>query len=312
MIDSLRTIIETYLSIAGSDLTPNTQFSSLAIGYSLAMNLEDLSHIGVKATRQKPVSSVPNQVNHPDTQGQSIGECLCSFFNWSDVNGLTSGISAISLATKMPIELLDMGLLVHIVELIACDITFHIHCTSTSQDRFSGLILPISWARLLAKRYQTNTVSRNTISLPQFVESIVWLSDELRFGQNVNRLIGEKTTPIKSKTIHVFNQRLCWCISLLLVNSSHPVLFTDPVMTSLIHVAGDRDKYCVSTFESPTERFSQAFDQASYLQILCQAFKREPIVMLSNERDLKSERKTFSGIRVINYSNPMAILKELK
>ena len=78
-------------------------------------------------------------------------------------------------ALRKWIEPIDITTLVCLIELIICDMIFHIRGGLGTRDGFPSLILPFSWARLLAERYGSTrgTTARDTSLLPGFLESIV-------------------------------------------------------------------------------------------------------------------------------------------
>ncbi|KAJ1301849.1 hypothetical protein OPQ81_009076 [Rhizoctonia solani] len=210
IIRDLRTCIEQYLLSVDSDSTSSGAFSSLVIIYSLFLVLEDGS-LGVESFRGMKSKSrdtiLFKELDDPDMYKPSMGDYLSSFINWRDLNGLTEAAAAIRVALES-IDSLDIALLVHLIEFFTCDMIFHTHGSPTNWDRFSGLILPFSWARLLAKRYCSGSTARDTSSLSDFVESIARLSDELKFNKRRNWVIGEKELPIRPSMVDEFNLRL--------------------------------------------------------------------------------------------------------
>ncbi|KAG9097776.1 hypothetical protein FRC06_007202 [Ceratobasidium sp. 370] len=103
-----------------------------------------------------------------------------AFFNWEEVHGLTVvnfGLSEILQSSEEP---LDAAVLVHLVELITCEMLYHMRATHSDHNSgFSELILPYSWARMLAKRYANSQILRDTSSLEIFLEVVSRISDGL-------------------------------------------------------------------------------------------------------------------------------------
>ncbi|KAG9098528.1 hypothetical protein FRC06_006288, partial [Ceratobasidium sp. 370] len=117
-----------------------------------------------------------------------------AFFNWEEVNGLTVvnfGLREILQSSEEP---LDAAVLVHLVEAITCELLFHTRAAqSTSQNGFSGLILPYSWARLLSKRYARSQIVRDTSSMEAFLEVVVMISDGLKYDDHHRWWIREES-----------------------------------------------------------------------------------------------------------------------
>ncbi|EUC67701.1 hypothetical protein RSOL_557950, partial [Rhizoctonia solani AG-3 Rhs1AP] len=226
----VRTCIEQYLAEATS---PSVDLSTLVIVSSVSTQLGPNSDdMDVHPSCEISLGSG----NAPSEK------CMVdSFFNWADTDGLTVmvlGLRDVLTLSKKP---LDAVVMVHLVEMITCELLYHIRATdSESQNGFSGLILPYSWARLLAKRYARSQITRSTSSLDTFVEVLTTLSDELRVPKSGRWWIAGEQLPNKRDVAHILQLRLCWCISLLLVNAqpSEPLGFNDALVYSLIHIAG--------------------------------------------------------------------------
>ncbi|CAE6516812.1 unnamed protein product [Rhizoctonia solani] len=246
--------IEAYMVPIHSEAASNMDFSSLVIGYSLATHFKTQSSTTgrFKATTVAiPNSDSLKQHDDPPIYQPSINDQLSSFFDWSDPNGLTHATHIISTILAVPTDPLDATHLIHFVEWVTRDMIYHNRNKLSNQEGVSRLILPMSWARRLAKQYRSRSTVRDTSSLPNFLESIVLLSDGLRYDKRRNWLVGDKS--LQSRSNDIFNLRLCWCIALLLVNARHPVGFADPVMSSLIHLAGDKYGRALQT---PWQRYS--------------------------------------------------------
>ncbi|CUA75351.1 TPR and ankyrin repeat-containing protein 1 [Rhizoctonia solani] len=313
-VRDLRTCIEQYLVQVYSDSVSNTEISPLVIGYSLAAQIEaqNLTTESSKSTNSttRNVASL-KQLQDPVIYQPSMRDQISSFFDWSDAKGLTEVTRRISFILEAPHDRLDATNLIHLIEWVTRDIIYHRHCNSASYDNLSGLILPFSWATQLAKQYGSWPVARDTSSLPDFLDSLVLLSDELKYDKCHNWMVGEKPlhSGLNAQTVHILNLRLCWCIALLLVNERHPVGFADTVMSSLIHLAGN--KYG-KNIGAPGQRFSLVFDRQTCLQALCETLRHEPIVVLSNGKAVKSEWCNDPRLVVASYSGSQPILEALK
>ncbi|CAE6458150.1 unnamed protein product, partial [Rhizoctonia solani] len=311
---SLQTCIAQYLVGIDSNPTSHTDLSSLVTGYSLATHLDAqdvaVRNFRVTSTSTRNPASL-KQLDDPDMYKPSMKDQLSSFIDRSDANGLTEATERIRIILGTSTRPLDITFMVHLIEMITRDMIYHNHYDSANQDNFSGLILPLSWARLLAKQYSSRPTIRDTNSLPGLLESIVWLADELKYGDRRHWLVGGKSLSSQSK-VHMmdrFQLRLCWCIALLLVNSSHSVGFVDPVMNSLIHLAGDLYGRIA---ESPCQRFGSVIDQETCLEAFCQTFYQEPMVLLSDGSEEIPEWFHHHEILVVIYSDPQSLLGELR
>ncbi|KAJ1300871.1 hypothetical protein OPQ81_002509 [Rhizoctonia solani] len=145
---------------------------------------------------------------------------LGTFFNWSAVDGLTKGTSALRSVLKWESGPLDAVAIVHFVEMITCDMLYHYRkASSYTKDGFSGLILPFSWARSLAKRYDGPGSERDTDCLDDLLSLINTLSNQLKDQENQRWFIARESLSDRVDMAHIINLRLCWCIALLIVNS---------------------------------------------------------------------------------------------
>ncbi|CAE6483676.1 unnamed protein product, partial [Rhizoctonia solani] len=237
--------VEQYLKRIDAESTFNAKLSSLIIGHSLVMQLKTHSVGGEKLHLTKAKFQGlkgDTQADVLDTHRTPLENTFNSIFDRSNTHGLTNTANIIGDALKTSSEPIDISTLVYLVELVTCDMIFHLGSDAVSQSRFSDLILPFSWARLLAEQYCSTSRSktRDTSSLPDFLDSIVILSEQLKYNTERDWLVGEMALPGQSDIVETFNLRLCWCIVLIIVNSIHPVVFSDLTMSSLIHIAGDQ------------------------------------------------------------------------
>ncbi|KAG9097775.1 hypothetical protein FRC06_007201 [Ceratobasidium sp. 370] len=131
-----------------------------------------------------------------------------ALFNWEKVNGLTVvtfGLRKILRSSEGP---LDAAVLVHLVEAITCELLFHTRAAqSTSQNGFSGLILPYSWARLLSKRYARSQIVRDTSSMEVFLEVVIAISDGLKYNRH-RWWVREELLSKKLDLAYIFRLRL--------------------------------------------------------------------------------------------------------
>ncbi|KAG8760604.1 hypothetical protein FRC11_000178, partial [Ceratobasidium sp. 423] len=138
-------------------------FSTLVIGHSLILHF--------------PLDSKLSTTNSP----LEIAEGLTDFFDWGSEDGLTRGISVLRNALKSDGGLLDAVVMVHFIEVVTSDLIYHFRkATSDGGDGLSGLILPFSWARALAKRYNGSSFGRNTACIEDFLSLINMLSNQLQ------------------------------------------------------------------------------------------------------------------------------------
>ncbi|CAE6450568.1 unnamed protein product [Rhizoctonia solani] len=138
-------------------------FSTRIIGYSLALHLPQ----GLSLTASDDA---------PET-----AQYLAAFFNWSNPDGLIKGTLSLRNVLKARDGPHDAVVMVHFVEMITCEAIYHCRkATSYLKDGFSGLILPFSWARLLAKRYNGQDIERDADCLDDLLSWINMLSNQLK------------------------------------------------------------------------------------------------------------------------------------
>ncbi|KAG9125027.1 hypothetical protein FRC07_009253, partial [Ceratobasidium sp. 392] len=183
------------------------ELSSLIVVYSLARQLE-------------PREPSLNSVLHPTPDSPPVNVSpeelmIDAFFNWEDTSGLTTVNEGLRNFLESSKEPLDAAVLVHLIEAITCEMIFHTRAAhSTSQNGFSDLVLPYSWARLLAKRYAESLTVRDTGSLEVFLEVIFMISDGLENSDKYGWWVGQEMLSRKPEIAHILHLRLCWCISL--------------------------------------------------------------------------------------------------
>ncbi|KAG9098527.1 hypothetical protein FRC06_006287 [Ceratobasidium sp. 370] len=210
--------------------TSSADLSTFVIAYSLFRQLEP--HKPNIDSILRPAPGAPP--NNPLPEKQIID----AFFNWEEMDGLTTvnvGLRTILQASQGP---LDAAVWVHLIEAITCEMVFHARAAHpTSLNGFSGLILPYSWARLLAKRYANSQIVRDTSSLEIFLEVVGEISRGLKDHNSYRWWIGQEPLSGKPDIAHILHLRLCWCISLLLANCQPtPRRLIDNLMDSLIRI----------------------------------------------------------------------------
>lgn len=85
----------------------------------------------------------------------------------------------------MPGVLPDAAVMVHFIELTTCEMIFHDRAYySSTSDGFSGLTLPFSWLRLMAKQHRKSRIVRDTSSFEALLGCIMMLSDRLKLNDN--------------------------------------------------------------------------------------------------------------------------------
>ncbi|EUC55350.1 UvrD-like helicase carboxy-terminal domain protein, putative [Rhizoctonia solani AG-3 Rhs1AP] len=306
LITGLRTCVKEFLKEIDSSTNSNIQFSSLIVGYSLAIRLvtHDLGTDMFKFTHLNAHTS--SAIAPPSMHSPLTGDLISSIFDSNDATGLTKAANVIRNASEASVDPVDLTTLVPLIEFITCDMIFHIRRGLMTGHGFPSLILPFSWARLLAERYCSThkTPARDVGSLPDFLKSIIFLSEELRFNSARNWLIGGTVLPKQSDMVQTFKLRLCWCIAFFLVNSNHQLDTADPIISSLIHVSGDEHG---RVHKNSCQRFSLVFDQETCVQALCQTFRHESIVLLSDGKEDKPEWCYHPEIGTVTYSDSTSI-----
>ncbi|KAH7339885.1 hypothetical protein B0J17DRAFT_657189 [Rhizoctonia solani] len=253
----VRACIQQYL-VEASSLSVDLSTYIIANSLSLQLKPHDVS-IDVRPSTCDNPSSSENQLLEK--------RMVDSFFDLEDPNGLTVVVLGLSTTGRRGY--------VHLIEMITCEFLYHKRVAHPGcQNGFSGLILPYSWARLLIKRYARSPIICDASSLDTLLEVLTVISDELK-GSNPRWWVAEELLSKKREITHILQLRLCWCISLLLVNSKPdgPLGFGDTLIYSLIHIAGHMYE---QEREPLYRRFNMVMDQKSCLETLVRlSYKRE-------------------------------------
>ncbi|CAE6538243.1 unnamed protein product, partial [Rhizoctonia solani] len=188
-----------------------------------------------------------------------------SFFNRENPSGLT--VAVLGLRNKLTSSRgpLDAVVTVHLIEMITCEFLYHTRAfDSRSHDGFSGLILPYSWAMMLAKRYAHSHVARHASSLDTLLDVLAIISDQLESSQGLGRWwVAQELLSNRRDVAHILQLRLCWCISLLLVNAQivAPLGCGGTSLCSSLHIARHSPQ---QGHEPLYRRYGPAFVQQSY------------------------------------------------
>ncbi|KDN35985.1 hypothetical protein RSAG8_11136, partial [Rhizoctonia solani AG-8 WAC10335] len=106
----------------------------------------------------------------------------------------------------------DAAVMIHFIEALIRDIL--VHMNPARHPDFDGLLLPLSWARTLARKYKGVYGGCSIEHFRDLCSAIQQMSRELRFGASGHWLVmGEQ---INSGLVDLLNLRLCWCVSLVI------------------------------------------------------------------------------------------------
>ncbi|CAE6528480.1 unnamed protein product [Rhizoctonia solani] len=280
---------------AGSSVpVGNTDFSSFVIGYSLALHL-------------------PGGLSLLEADGApEVARTLGTFFDWRNVDGLTAGISMLRKIFTLEDSLLDAVAMVHFIEMLTCDMIYHCRKGfSYSEDGFSGLILPFSWARSLAKRYNGTGIDRDTECLDELLSLINMLSNLLKDKETQRWFIGRESLSDRLDMVHILNLRLCWCIALLIVNSRQSSTFEFADMAVQVLTVSAQD-WWLNKPKPLFCRFSTVMDQSSCLETLCETLHHETLVRLSNGWENVHYWQKRPEILVIRYGSSVDLAGSLQ
>ncbi|KAG8744351.1 hypothetical protein FRC10_010331 [Ceratobasidium sp. 414] len=270
------------------------------------------------ATQLELHSPNTDSILHPDLRIFSENRLLekymiDAFFDWKEVHGLTVvnfGLRSVnvqslgkSCALNEPSfseilqseESLDAAVLVHLVEAITCETLYHMRAMHPSPSYgFSELILPYSWAKLLAKRYANSQIVRDTSSLEVFLEVISRISDGL--GDRKSVIINSHSAPQE--------------LSANLMDSLIHVLAGNPYERMGGAIYRRCGFYCDT--EGPdganhVARFEFVADSESCLQMLCETFNHETLVGLAHEDQVPIIWGGYPDILVIPFTEPAAL-----
>ncbi|KDN35987.1 hypothetical protein RSAG8_11138, partial [Rhizoctonia solani AG-8 WAC10335] len=279
---------------AGSSVpVESPDFSTLVISYSLALHLPQ--GLNLLASNNTP----------------EIAQYLAAFFNWSDPEGLIKGTLALRNALKTDEDPLDAAVMVHFIEMITCDVIYHCGKASPSKDGLSGLVLPFSWARCLAKRYDGLGVGRDADCLDDLLGLINMLSNQLKDKETQRWFIGRESLSDRLDIVHTLNLRLCWCIALLIVNCRQDSTFGFPDMAVEVLSASAQDWW--SHKPKPLFcRFANVMNQVTCLETLCETLHHETLVRLSDGWENVPYWEERTAILVIPYTSPADLASSLQ
>ncbi|KEP48194.1 UvrD/REP helicase amino-terminal domain protein [Rhizoctonia solani 123E] len=264
-------------------VAPSAMRISLSAGTSFPVGSPDISTriVGYSLSLHLPrgLSMIPSD------DAPEVAQYLAAFFNWNDPEGLIKGTLALRNVLKAGDNPHDAAVVVHFVEMITCDVIYHCRKTASClKDGFSGLILPFSWARCLAKRYNRTDTIRDTDCLDDLLSLINTLSNQLKEKETEWWCVGREPLSNRLDMVHILNLRLCWCLALLIVNSRQDSTFgfADMAVEVLSVFAHDwwlhnpKPLFC---------RFVGVKDQITCLKALCETLHHETLVRLSDGRD---------------------------
>ncbi|CAE6383945.1 unnamed protein product [Rhizoctonia solani] len=126
LITGLRTCVKEFLKEIDSSTNSNIQFSSLIVGYSLAIRLvtHDLGTDMFKFTHLNAHTS--SAIAPPSMHSPLTGDLISSIFDSNDATGLTKAANVIRNASEASVDPVDLTTLVPLIEFITCDMIFHI------------------------------------------------------------------------------------------------------------------------------------------------------------------------------------------
>ncbi|KAG9077354.1 hypothetical protein FRC06_008964, partial [Ceratobasidium sp. 370] len=223
------------------------------------------------------------------TRSESLAMDLLQFFRARFPESLTRVIYTVHHILEAEIGM-DAATLVHLIELITREMIFSSRAAvSPSRDGFAGLLLPLSWAKSLARTQASSRPIRHTWLMGTFLEVLGRLSSELKFGVRGRWTVDEAWVCNEPEILHALNLRLCWCAGLLALNFHPGHVFAVSAMQALRGIAKNTTlpgyTHRHSLKMTPYDSFSTVQDHTTCLRILQQTLRHAPVVLLWNRSD---------------------------
>ncbi|KAG8722343.1 hypothetical protein FRC11_002723, partial [Ceratobasidium sp. 423] len=205
----------------------------------------------------------------------------------------------------------DATVMIHFIETLIREIM--IHMNPARQPEFDGLLMPLSWARSLAGKYE-GVYSRCDIEcLSSLCSAIQQISVELRFGASGRwQVSGERISPAM---VDLLNIRLCWCVSLVIGHMGPYDKDLPLVLETLRRISSDEmpsDSLCCnSTAAGSYHAFMGVDDQRATLTALCRTFRHESLVLMLEYCHRYHPAKFMAGVRTITCADPAELIGRL-
>ncbi|CAE6528500.1 unnamed protein product [Rhizoctonia solani] len=205
----------------------------------------------------------------------------------------------------------DATVMIHFIETLIREIMLHMN--PARQPEFDGLLLPLSWARSLASKYNGVYNGCDIECLGGLCSAIQQISIELRFGTPGRWLVSGKQ--ITSGLVDLLNIRLCWCISFVIGHMGSHDKDLPLALETLRKISSDEmpsnSLCCNSTAAGSYHAFIGADDQQATLSALCRTFRHENLILMLEYSYRYHPAKFTTGVRTIACADPAKLIGRL-
>ncbi|EUC55290.1 glycosyl hydrolase family 39 domain protein [Rhizoctonia solani AG-3 Rhs1AP] len=205
----------------------------------------------------------------------------------------------------------DATVMIHFIEALVRDIL--VHMNPARQPDFDGLLLPLSWAQNLARRYKDVYEGCSIERFSDLCVAIQQVSRELRFEASERWLVNRER--IKPGLVDLLNLRLCWCVSLVIGHMGSFDQDLPLVLETLQKMSCDEmppnSLRRNSTAFGAYHAFAEADDRHTTLTVLSQTFRHEVLILMQQDSYCHHPAKYITGVQMVPCTNPAEFLAKL-
>ncbi|CAE6450559.1 unnamed protein product [Rhizoctonia solani] len=215
----------------------------------------------------------------------------------------------------------DAIVMLHFMEALVRDIL--VHMNPTRQPDFDGLLLPLSWAQTLARKFKNIYEGCSIERFGDFCSAIQQISRELRFEASGRWLVkGEQIKPglvdLLNLRLHV-TRHICFSPS----NQYTPVIghmnSSDQDLPQVLETLQkiSSDEMPPNTFRRNSTAFGayhafmEANDRHTTLAVLSQTFRHEVLILMLRDSYCYHPAKYITGVQMVSCADPAEFLGKL-
>ncbi|KAG8701590.1 hypothetical protein FRC11_012041, partial [Ceratobasidium sp. 423] len=262
-------------------------------GYSADSITHMLLHFLVQSSFQGELSEPNNTQTFPidiipaHNLKTAVVQPLHALFSTQSSNQLKKAVRALRHLLNPNIQP-DTIVMIHFLELLTRKII--ICMNPEGQQTFDGLLLPLSWTRVLSRKYKNVTYENVTDG---------------------------RSKQISPAMVDLLNLRLCWCIALAIAHMDRSDVNLPPALETLRTISSFQftpTPYYSSHGISANRlyhAFSRVKDQRGALVALGRTFQHESLVLVLKDSDHQHPAKFMSKVRRIVYTDPTELIERL-
>ncbi|CAE6340573.1 unnamed protein product [Rhizoctonia solani] len=205
----------------------------------------------------------------------------------------------------------DAAVMISFIETLVRDIIIHLN--PARHPDFDGLLLPFSWARLLARKYQSVYSGCGIECLGNLFFAVKQVSTELRFGTPGRWLMAGNR--ISSAMVDLLNLRFCWCISLVVGHMDDLDKNLSLALDTLKNISSDEmpaNSQCRNSTAAGTyHAFARVSNRQTALTALCQTFQHERLVLMQENPYRYHPAKYMASVQTVTCSDPLKLFGRL-